>query len=144
MEVFNPEGLGGFQHRSTIRWTPLVGATDPGTAVQRAARLLSGAPGASGIGDRVWWESRAVSVLATYLHAAALGGLTLMDVQRWVSDDPAVSRAEVSELLFDSPSPVTERANLARFCELNDKTRTFTGEVNLEAHEAHAVLVSGG
>src|SRR5918999_1396025 len=44
--VFNPEGLGGREVRSTLRWSPIVGCERPAVAIRRAGYLLAGSPAA--------------------------------------------------------------------------------------------------
>lgn len=122
--VFNPVGLGGI--RSTITFDPLTGCCDPVTANERAADMLGtdteGSPEAGG-GDRGWWEAQARRNLAALLHAAALGGLTMLEVQDWVANLDR-SQAEITALLRNhSPEPGFVAA-ITAFIETNTRTRT--------------------
>lgn len=119
--IFNPSGLGN--RASTITFDPLSGCSDPKTAVSRAADLVSGvsAPGASG-GDREFWSAQAQRVLASLLHAAALGGGSMRDVLTWVSN-PDDGAADVARFLRRSPQPTFEQ-DAAQFFGTNDRTRS--------------------
>lgn len=122
--VFNPVGLGGIA--STITFDPLTGCTDPVTANERAADMLGTDTDTSsdgGSGDRGWWEAQARRNLAALLHAAALGGLTMLEVQDWVANLDR-SQAEITTLLRShSPEPGFVAA-ITAFIETNHKTRT--------------------
>jgi len=84
--VFNPEGLGDVP--SNFRWSPVAGCEDPEVALDRAAYLLSGSPGAKGVTNRSFWEGNTNETLRAYLHAAALAGLSMRHVWEW-SSNPA-------------------------------------------------------
>lgn len=120
--VFNPVGLGGHARESTITFDPLTGCTDPATAHERAADMLAAANRAVG-GDREFWDDQGRRNLAALMHAAALGGLTMTDVQTWLADlDTAESR--ILSLLRDrSPEPAFETA-VSQFIGTNQRTRT--------------------
>jgi len=116
--VFNAVGLGG--HPSTITFDPLTGCRDPVTAAERAGDLL--VSGASGGGDREFWDAQARRVLAAFLHAAALGDLTMRDVLGWVTA-PAEAQREIASLLRTSPAPEYAE-DATQFVTTNDRTRT--------------------
>ncbi|RZT87334.1 TraM-binding TraD/TraG-like protein [Pseudonocardia sediminis] len=126
--VFNPVGLGGI--RSTITFDPLTGCCDPVTANERAADMLgtdtdtdTEAGAEAGSGDRGWWEAQTRRNLAALLHAAALGGLTMLEVQDWVANLDR-SQAEITNLLRNhSPEPGFVAA-ITAFIETNTRTRT--------------------
>jgi len=82
--LFNPEGLGDLE--STFRWSPVAGCQDPEVALDRAAYLLSGSPGAAGVTNRNFWEGTSNEVLRAYLHAAALADLSMGHVWEWASN----------------------------------------------------------
>lgn len=124
--VFNPGGLGGESEAgepllpSTLGFDPLTGCANPVTATERAIDMVPETRGGSG--DRAYWDGQARRVLAAYLHAAALGGRTMHDVLRWVSD-PAGTHREVRTLLEDSPQPAfVQDAN--QFVTTNERTRS--------------------
>jgi type IV secretion system protein VirD4 len=118
--VFNPSGVGG--RASTITFDPLSGCTDPKTAAERAADLLSGSasPGRGIEGD--FWTDQAKRVLAILLHAAALGEASMRDVLSWVAD-PEAAAADLSQFLRRSPEPAFE-AEAVQFLGNNERTRT--------------------
>jgi hypothetical protein len=119
--VFNPSSLGGLE--STIVFDPLTGCTDPKTAAERASDLLSGTESAaSGGGDRVYWQAQAVRVLSGLMHAAALTGASMTDVQRWVAA-PDEHAEEIQRCLRLS-SMETIRVDVLQFVNTNDRTRT--------------------
>jgi type IV secretion system protein VirD4 len=80
VHVFNPEGIGGLP--STFRWDPLTGCEHPAIALQRATAFTA-ATESKGLHDMTFWIGKASSVLASLLHAAALGGRTMEDVYQW-------------------------------------------------------------
>jgi len=85
--VLDPEGMapGGYP----VRWSVVRGCEDTRTAERRAAALIAGAPGGTTLdtGNSAFFKTSALSVLKTFLHAAALGGRTIVDVQRWCRGD---------------------------------------------------------
>lgn len=103
--VFNPGGIGGVA--STLCWSPLDGCEDPVTAARRAVDLIG--PTASEEGER--WNVHARRALAAFLHAAALGGYRMRDVQRWVAS-PDASAGQIMAALATSPN-VTEMGQAA-------------------------------
>ena len=80
VHVFNPEGIGGLP--STFRWNPLQGCEQPAIALQRAVSFTA-ATESKGLHDMAFWIGKASSVLASFLHAAALDGRTMHDVYEW-------------------------------------------------------------
>lgn len=115
--VFNPSGLGGLA--STITFDPLSGCENPVTATYRAGDLL---PAADGNAEREHWVSLARQALAALLHAAALGGLAMRDVQGWVAD-PEAATDEVLRLLRRSGEPTFATA-AQQFLTTNERTRS--------------------
>lgn len=114
--VFNAVGLGDLP--STITFDPLHGCADPVTAVERATDMIS-SPGG---GDREWWDLQGRRVLAAFMHAAALGGRTMADVQKWIAN-PDAAQAAVTTFLRDSPEPAYQ-ADVEQFITTNDRTRS--------------------
>src|SRR3954452_25366956 len=84
VEIFNPEDLGGVG--STLRWSPVTGCQEPQQAMLRAGYLLAGAASGSGTEDPRFWEDNAYKLLRCYLFAAAVAGLGMVEVGRWVSN----------------------------------------------------------
>lgn len=118
--VFNAAGLGGVA--STIAFDPLTGCADPVAATERATDMVAATVAHGGGGDRAFWESQARRVLAALMHAAALGGLSMRQVQDWVSR-PDSGRDQLTSLLRRSPEPgfVEE---IGQFLATNDRTRS--------------------
>jgi type IV secretion system protein VirD4 len=121
VHVFNPSGVGG--RPSTITFDPLSACERPTTATTRAADLLAGvsAPGVQG-GDREFWAGQARRVLASLMHAAALGDASMRDVLAWVAD-PDAAAAEVRRFLRRSPEPAYE-SDALQFLGTNERTRS--------------------
>ncbi|WP_300007462.1 TraM recognition domain-containing protein [Pseudonocardia sp.] len=117
--VFNPVGLGGLA--STITFDPLTGCADPVTANERASDMLAAA-NRPGSGDREFWDDQARRNLAALMHAAALGGKTMLDVQRWLANLDR-EEPEIMALLRGSPEPAFE-TSVGQFITTNDRTRT--------------------
>ncbi|MEC3976238.1 type IV secretory system conjugative DNA transfer family protein [Amycolatopsis sp. H20-H5] len=115
--VFNPSGLGNLP--STITFDPLTGCENAVTATYRATDLL---PADGGDSDREHWISQARRALAALMHAAALGGLEMGDVQSWVAD-PEGTADEVLRLLRKSREPAFEQT-AQQFLTTNDRTRS--------------------
>ena len=98
----------------------LVDCTVPGIAAERAADLLAATTRG---GDRDYWEAQAHRVLTALLHAAGLGGLTMSDVDRWLTDLPTAA-GEITRLLRLSTTPVCA-IEFTRFIAANERTRTY-------------------
>lgn len=80
-----------------VRFNPLTGCEVAATAMDRAADLIDGVGrGGDSAGER--WDGFAKHVLKSLLHAAALGGYSMYDVQRWVANP---SEAAMREVLFE-------------------------------------------
>ena len=120
VEVFNPSGLGGVE--STVRFDPLDGCENPPTAAARAADLLSAVTAPGSQKEREFWAGQARRVLASLMHAAALGDGSMRDVLAWVAD-PDGAAAEVQRLLRRSPEPAYEQDAL-QFLGTNINTRS--------------------
>lgn len=75
----------------TLRWSPVQASSSWDRGALRMARLLAAAGGAR----RDHWRERAEAMLAALLHAAALGGAGMAEVQRWVLRQDLVSPATV-------------------------------------------------
>ena len=142
--VFNPSGLAGAP--STITFDPLSGCEQPSVAISRAADLISGVSGPGRGADREFWEGQGRRVLAALLHAAALGGLGMRDVQMWVAN-PEAAKAVVTRLLRRSPEPAFE-VEAEQFITTNDRTRSSISATIMPAlswlTDANAVAAATG
>ncbi|MCQ4045813.1 type IV secretory system conjugative DNA transfer family protein [Streptantibioticus rubrisoli] len=81
--TFNPQDLGDGKFSSTLLWDPVIGCRDPKVALRRAKYLLDGSDITSGLENRDFWNSQSFKVLKSFLWAADMKGLTLLDVARW-------------------------------------------------------------
>ncbi|MFI5712944.1 type IV secretory system conjugative DNA transfer family protein [Kribbella sp. NPDC051620] len=77
-----------------VRFNPLNGCEVAATAMDRAADLIDGV-GRSTDGGGERWDGFAKHVLKALLHAAALGGYSMYDVQRWVASPTDHAMREV-------------------------------------------------
>ena len=118
--VFNPSGVG--KRASTITFDPLSGCTDPRTAVDRAADLLSGSASPGRGGDADFWTDQARRTLACLLHAGALGEVTMREVLSWVAD-PDEAAVDLRRFLRRSSESAFE-AEVVQFLGNNERTRT--------------------
>jgi type IV secretory pathway TraG/TraD family ATPase VirD4 len=117
--VFDPDGLTG--DGSTITFDPLMGCTDPGVVMDRASDLLDGVGAKSD--DAEHWLNLARQALTALMHAAALGGYTMADVQGWIAhpDDQAKSDA-LWELRVANATGFEQQA--MQFFTNNERTRS--------------------
>ena len=81
VEVFDPHGDAAWT--DPLQWSPVSGCEDPLIAIQRAAGFATGAGFGESTKDADFWTSSAARVIRCYLHAAALGGLTVREVLDW-------------------------------------------------------------
>lgn len=114
--VFNPSGLGRIP--STVRWSPLAGCTDLGTAYRRAQDLLPST--GSGEGER--WDLQARGLLAILMHAAALSGQTMAKVQEWISPADHIARDAILDALRTSPNAQGLSSQVRGIYATNDRT----------------------
>ncbi len=121
--VFNPVGLG--DRASTVTFDPLTGCTDPVTAAERATDMLAatGHGYHGGSGDREFWDDQGRRNLAALMHAAALGKLTMSDVQDWLANLNQ-SQGEITSLLRNKSTEPGFVASITQFIETNERTRT--------------------
>ena len=82
IHVFNPQLVGNVP--STFWWNPLDGCTEPATAIRRADAFATSVS-QEGVEDASFWAAKASDYLRGYFHAAALAGLDLRQVARWVT-----------------------------------------------------------
>jgi type IV secretion system protein VirD4 len=81
--VFNPQGIGGI--RSNIRWNPIEGCVNPGTAIRRAAAFAS-AIQTGNAEDGDFFAAQAGSHLRALFSAGALADSDMRQVARWALD----------------------------------------------------------
>ena len=125
--IFNPDGLGTPDCASNFRWNPLSGCGDPVVAQRRAGYLMSGSKSVTGIGAENFWSDQGVRALGMFLHAAALGKRTLLDVERWLSRlGDADDQAEIREYLSTSPVAASMLSDYGQLAGTNTNTATST------------------
>jgi type IV secretion system protein VirD4 len=81
--LFNPQRLGGYQARSTMRFDPVLGCQDETTAMRRGTALTD-AVHVKGAEDAGFWNEQAAVQMPALLSAAALDGRDLQAVADWV------------------------------------------------------------
>ncbi|MGY4770311.1 type IV secretory system conjugative DNA transfer family protein (plasmid) [Kribbella sp. CWNU-51] len=117
--VFDPDGLTG--DGSTITFDPLTGCTDPGVVMDRASDLLDGVGAKSD--DAEHWLNLARQALTALMHAAALGGYTMADVQRWIAHPDDRAKHDVLYELRAANATGFEQQALQFFTN-NERTRS--------------------
>lgn len=77
-----------------LRWSPVGGCRDPQVAERRASALVAAAGDGADVRGGGFFRRSATTVLAAYLHAAALSGGSMGDVLAWARrpSDPAPLR----------------------------------------------------
>jgi type IV secretion system protein VirD4 len=90
--ALDPDGLA--PAAAPLRWSPVVGCEKSAVAERRAGALVSAAGEAGDLRSASFFRRSAITVLAAYLHAAALDGATIADVVTWADtpSDPAPLR----------------------------------------------------
>jgi type IV secretion system protein VirD4 len=115
--VYDP--LGSEPGVTSLHWSPLSGCADPSVAYRRAGAMV--AVVGKGITDGEHWRAGAAVLLRGMFHAAAVTGLDLLHVRRWLATqnvrDPA-------RLLRDGNSPAAGWADdLEGMTQLGDRER---------------------
>lgn len=83
IHVFDPEELSRWPRKTT--WNIVGGCEDPVEATERARAMVKAVPNGEG-GNVQFFEQAAATILASYLHAAALGGHDIRRVLRWAKN----------------------------------------------------------
>ncbi|MFI7643922.1 type IV secretory system conjugative DNA transfer family protein [Nonomuraea sp. NPDC049400] len=117
VHLFNPEQVGELQ--GNVRWSPIEGCQDPVTAIRRAATKVA-ATDTGGLSDQGFWTNKAAMVLAALMHAAALEGLSMAEVDAWALDEDPTPLTILSR-----PGLNTDRAaaQVRRYYALHVRTR---------------------
>jgi type IV secretory pathway TraG/TraD family ATPase VirD4 len=95
VHVFDPNDMTYWPER--MRWSPVRGCENPITATRRANAFMKGA-GIEPVGEAALFVAGATVILQGYFHAAAVGGRTLMDIQRWCSQQINPEPVEILRL----------------------------------------------
>ncbi|MGV9387242.1 type IV secretory system conjugative DNA transfer family protein [Nonomuraea sp. NPDC003707] len=119
VHLFNPEQVG--EWKGNVRWSPVDGCEDPATAIRRAANKVA-ATDTGGLSDQGFWTNQAAMVLAALMHAAALEGLSMAEVDAWTLDEDPAPLAILSRR---RPGLNTDRAaaQVRRYYALHVRTR---------------------
>ena len=93
-------------HTVSVQWSPTAGCADPSVAYRRASAMV--AVVGQGVSDSQHWTTGAASILRGMFHAAALDGLGIVDVRRWLARQDTEQPAGV---LRASTSPAADWAD---------------------------------
>jgi TraM recognition site of TraD and TraG len=96
--ILNPDGSGNIP--TTLAWSPLEGCKSSATAERRAGDLMTASP-RDKTGKDSWHEARGARLLRYMLHAAAIAGATMYEVDEWVNDPLS---AEPMSILEKAPA----------------------------------------
>jgi type IV secretion system protein VirD4 len=132
VHVFNPQGVGNVP--STFRWNPLEGCQDPATAIRRADAFAQSVS-QKGVEDATFWASKASDYLRAYFHAAALEGLDLRCIARWVT---GTGSSEAEEILNAHPGAGQQWA--AQLAELRGEANKTAQTIRMTMSRALAFL----
>ena len=132
VHVFNPQGVGGVA--STFRWNPLAGCQDPAVAIRRADAFASSVS-QKGVEDASFWAAKASDYLRGYFHAAALAGLDLRHVARWVS---GTRQEEPEDILLSTPGAARHLAD--QLAEMRGEANKTISTVRMTMSRALAFL----
>jgi type IV secretory pathway TraG/TraD family ATPase VirD4 len=132
VHVFNPQGVGGVP--STFRWNPLDGCEDPAVAIRRADAFANSVS-QHGVEDASFWSAKASDYLRAYFHAAALAGLDLRHVARWVSSE---RDQEAEDILYTTAGAATHFA--AQLAEMRGEANRTISTVRMTMSRALAFL----
>ncbi|WP_432830036.1 type IV secretory system conjugative DNA transfer family protein [Dactylosporangium sp. CA-092794] len=76
-----------------LRWSPLAGCADPAVCYRRVAAMTGVV--ARGITDGEHWRAGASIILRGVFHAAALAGVDLAEVRRWLAQQDVRTAADI-------------------------------------------------
>ncbi|MFC6156110.1 TraM recognition domain-containing protein [Kribbella jiaozuonensis] len=134
--VFDPSGivqpgsqlagqLDGDESVTFVRFNPLVGCELAATAMDRAADLIDGIGRSKHDGQGERWDGFAKQTLQSLLHAAAIGGYSMYDVQQWVAHPSDQAKRDVLfELRMAGPEAAGMMQEATQFFENNPNTQS--------------------
>ncbi|MGH9065169.1 MAG: type IV secretory system conjugative DNA transfer family protein [Acidimicrobiales bacterium] len=118
-EVEVPPGV------TPLRWSPVAASLSWRTAQRTAAVMGAAAHPARGLLDADHWTRRAEALLSTFLHAAALDGLSIEDVVRWTNlRDLAPAEAILARHGGGLPADVSRGLSTGDFREVSAAVST--------------------
>jgi type IV secretion system protein VirD4 len=132
IHVFNPQNVGNVA--STFWWNPLEGCQEPATAIRRADAFAQSVS-QEGVEDASFWSAKASDYLRAYFHAAALAGLDLRHVARWVTGS---GHTEAEDIL--SCYPGTGEQWAAQLAELRGEANKTAQTIRMTMSRALAFL----
>ena len=132
VHVFNPQLVGAVP--STFRWDPLDGCQEPAVAIRRADAFAHSVS-QKGVEDASFWAAKASDYLRAYFHAAALAGLDLRHVARWVS---GTRQDEPEDILATVPGAAQHMA--AQLAEMRGEANKTISTVRMTMSRALAFL----
>jgi len=157
VHVFNPQLVGGVP--STFRWNPLEGCQEPAVAIRRADAFAHSVS-QKGVEDSTFWAAKASDYLRAYFHAAAIAGLDLRHVARWVSgtrqDEPEDilataagaaqhMAAQLAEMRGEANKTIsTVRMTMSRALAFLARHPVMTPEMIRQLPDRYALIIRGG
>ena len=132
IHVFNPQGIGAVA--STFRWNPLDGCQEPAVAIRRADAFAYSVS-QKGVEDGSFWAAKASDYLRGYFHAAALAGLDLRHVARWVSGGRP---GEAEDILSTTPGAARHLAD--QLAEMRGESNKTISTVRMTMSRSLAFL----
>jgi type IV secretory pathway TraG/TraD family ATPase VirD4 len=132
VHVFNPQNVGNVP--STFWWNPLDGCQEPATAIRRADAFAQSVS-QEGVEDASFWSAKASDYLRAYFHAAALAGLDLLYVARWVTGS---GHTEAEDILNGHPGTADQWA--AQLAELRGEANKTAQTIRMTMSRALAFL----
>ena len=132
VHVFNPQNVGSVP--STFWWNPLDGCQEPATAIRRADAFAQSVS-QEGVEDASFWSAKASDYLRAYFHAAALAGLDLLYVARWVTGS---GHTEAEDILNGHPGTGDQWA--AQLAELRGEANKTAQTIRMTMSRALAFL----
>ncbi|MHB1447104.1 MAG: type IV secretory system conjugative DNA transfer family protein [Acidimicrobiales bacterium] len=138
--LFDPGGsLGTIEGTRPLRWSPVSGCEEWNTAVSTAHALVGATRTDRDFLDSTYWRERAESLLAPLLHAAALVGLDVGWVLRWVlRRDAREAVATISS--YGNPLAADVLENIME-AEERERSGVFSTAANvLGAYRSEAAL----
>lgn len=124
--LFDPEGITGWTDR--LRWDIVAGCESVKVAGERARAMVSARPMDSGK-NAGFFQEAAVTVLRSYLHAAALSGATMREVMAWARN---FENERPYEILATHPeaAPGWDR-DLEKFCRAEARETVASTDMSL-------------
>jgi type IV secretion system protein VirD4 len=109
----------------TAHWSPLVGCADPAVCEQRASKIIG--PKRRDQNEDDFFRQQAATVIRAYFHAAALAGLGMRRVKRWVDENDVSEPMKILESFSARvPSADAYRSSLLSIEKQAPETKSST------------------